>query len=185
MTLGRRLTGQQHQHQHIHGQQDLTQHFDTFPRRLAPTQQEEDEQGEKPHPPSLKLLQKPLSSFKPKNSPLPQRPDQHDTSGSSSVGQRSSGDGVSERDEDLLEAALDPYARVGQPGVILLRPDDDTSTEEEESHYSLIRQPDGRAEEQRVVTAGLDDAGYESLRHRTADHVGIDSSKSGRCKPRE
>jgi len=75
--------------------------------------------------------------------------------GSSSVGQRSSGDGGSDMG-DGTAMAIDPYSRVGWPSISL--PPAPTKVvaasygeisgeeDEEESHYSLIRQPDGRVD---------------------------------------
>jgi len=54
--------------------------------------------------------------------------------------------------------------------------------EDEDSHYALVRQPDGKADEpeysslSEALHAPSDDGGYESLQHRTQPiYVGIDS----------
>ncbi|XP_071750190.1 uncharacterized protein [Lepeophtheirus salmonis] len=112
-----------------------------------------------------------MSTFRPhQNSPLPILPSssQHlhhsrDVSGgSSSIGGRSAGDGGSVVDEAN-------YATLLQENI--------ADNDNESSHYTLIRKPDGRADEPNYSTLSRksstqtrgpqpDDPGYESLNHQ-------------------
>lgn len=135
---------------------------------------------------SVHQLQQQLSTFKPPQcSPLLlQIPASHSghahhrtSSGVELGSHRSSGDGGSEIDMDS-EA---PYATLKTRNEI-------ETEEEEESHYSLIRQPDGRADDPAYSPLGIeggylgstqssDDAGYESL------HQHQEALKAGNLQP--
>ena len=167
--------------------------FDTFPRNsgfYSSKQKQKHEREEQmstfrpqnsplpatnPHPSSNLLSPQPPPSISSTTSK--QHPEQHNprnssctesTSGGSSVGQRSSGDGGSGSDMEVggehqlhhhhhqhhhLQLPLSqnpqpspPYAKVKvmtARGLVEVEEED----EEEESHYSLIRRPDGQADE--------------------------------------
>ena len=90
----------------------------------------------------------------------------------SEAGSRSSGDGGSE-----VEAEIPPYATLMRVKI--------DEEDEEDSHYSLIRQPDGLSQVgvmAEVAPSNSDDGGYESLRqHQLAfkqrQQLGLESDE--------
>ena len=84
-------------------------------------------------------------------------------------GARSSGDGGSAPSTVADDSNYATLTNLGQGH------EDDL---EEDSHYSLIRKPDGQADEPKYSTLRESDGGYESLQNPPYSTLGIDSGTS-------